>query len=57
MKCSRTDAEKYSAEGIFAVENVSVFQIICNILQDASSFQHGIQLHIYSVERHQKTLF
>ena len=54
MKCSRTDAEKYSAEEIFAVENVSVFQIICNILQDASKFQYGIQLHIYSIERHLK---
>lgn len=55
VKCSRMGAEKYSAEGTFAVESVRVFQIICNILQDASRFQHGIKLHIYSVERHLKT--
>lgn len=33
------------------------FQGICNILQDASRFQHGIQLHIYSVERHVKPFY
>lgn len=49
--------KKYLAERTFAEENVSVFQGICNILQDASRFQHGIQLHIYSVERHVKPFY
>jgi len=51
------DAQKYSTEGTFVVENVSVFQKTCSTLQDASTFQHDIQLHIYSVERHLKTFY
>lgn len=45
MKCNRTDIEKFSEERTLAMENTSVFQIICNIFQINLEYIAGCGMH------------